>query len=162
MTTNQQKLYRLQVRQSEAREKLSTLDAKPDRSTDEQVELDRLDGELRGLEPEFRDALKAVDSEQTAAVTVNDTEARELRELTSRASVGDVLLAALEKRATTGAIQELQTAHGLGPNQIPIDMLRLPTEARAVSTAPTSVGTQESEVVAACVRVRRRLIFRAG
>ena len=148
MTTNQQKLYRLQVRQSEAREKLSTLDAKPDRSTDEQTELERLDGELRGLEPEFRDALKAVDSEQTAAVTVNDSEARELRELTGRASVGDVLLAALEKRATTGAIQELQAAHNLGPNQIPLEMLRLPTEARAVSTAPTSVGAQESEIVA--------------
>ena len=147
MTTKQKAFYALQIRQSEAREKLSTLDAKPDRSTDEQTELERLDGELRGLEPEFRDALKAVDSEQTASVTVNDSEARELRELTGRASVGDVLLAALERRATTGAILELQAAHNLGPNQIPIDMLRLPTEARAVSTAPTNVGVQESATV---------------
>ena len=44
---------------------------------------------------------------------------------------------------------ELQQAHGLAENQIPIDMLRMPElRAAGVTTAPTNVGTSQAEIVA--------------
>ena len=117
------------------------------------TELERLDGELRGLEPDFRAALVAVESEQTASVTVNDSEARELRELTGRASVGDVLLAALERRATTGAILELQTASQSGSEPDPPGHAAAPDRgAGGVDCPDERWAYRKAQTVAACVR----------
>ena len=44
-----------------------------------------------------------------------------------------------------GATLEAQQAYGLGPNQVPLEMLRL--EERAVTPGPTSVATEEADVL---------------
>ena len=50
---------------------------------------------------------------------------------------GRLHLAILEKRgATDGAMAEAQAAHGCAPNQIPLAMLRVPVEDRAVTPTP--------------------------
>ena len=84
-------------------------------------------------------------------VTVIDAEARELRQLTERASVGDIYLAAIEKRQTSGEVAELQKHYGLGAHQIPLEMLRInrSVEERAAATVPASIGdASQAEVVA--------------
>ena len=84
----------------------------------------------------------------TTAPGGEDSEARERRELCDRASVGDVYNSILEKRgATDGATSEAQAAHGCAPNQIPLEMLRAPTEVRAVTPTPGASATEQAETV---------------
>ena len=71
----------------------------------------------------------------------------ERRDLCTRANVGDVRTAALEKRSTDGATSEAQAAFNLAPNMIPLDMLRAPVEHRGVTPGPTNTGATEAEVV---------------
>ena len=54
-----------------------------------------------------------------------DAEARELQLLTDKANVGDIILAAIEKRQTTGETSELQKHYGISSHQIPVEMLRV-------------------------------------
>ena len=74
-----------------------------------------------------------------------DPAVRELRELVRLANLGDVHTAVLEHRTPDGATLEAQQAYGLGPNQWPVDGLRL--EARAVTPSIANVATDEAEVV---------------
>ena len=106
-------------------------------------------GEGQKLEPEIRAAIVASpDLEETRVE--GDAETRELRELTGRANVGDILSATFEKRQTSGAAAELQKHHGIGSHQIPLEMLRIDrgVEERAAATVPASIGdASQAEVV---------------
>ena len=100
---------------------------------------------LRQRAPVAQGELQAAHDEQRAAqekgVTL-DTADTELRALTAKANVGDIILAAIEKRQTTGETSEVQTHYGLGAHQVPLEMLRInrSVEERAAATVPASVG----------------------
>ena len=89
--------------------------------------IDRTEGERFGTEP--------------------DSEARERNGLVERANLGAIFAAAVENRHTDGAEHEVQAAHGLGSNAVPLAMLRLPVESRAVTTAPAEVGQTQAAIV---------------
>ena len=61
--------------------------------------------------------------------------------------MGAIILAVTEKRHCLGAELELQQAHGLTENQIPLDMIRVEQRAAGVTTAPTNVGTSQAPIV---------------
>ena len=140
--------FKIEAAQSELRTRVLEIRALPDdKLTDElRTERTELDAKYAAGEIKFRASLKSLGDEQEAGVTL-DTEALELRQLTKRASVGAIILAAVEKRQTSGEVAELQKHYGLAENAIPLDMLRVEQRAAGVTTAPTNVGTSQAEIV---------------
>ena len=141
------KLGELQLKQSELREKINALLNK-ERTEEETAELREATDSAQGLELELRAAIMIEDEADKNARAVNlDPEALELRQLTNRSNLGSILSAAVEKRSTEGPEAELQQHHGLAQNQIPLDLLRLRPEERAVTNAPTNVEVDQEAVV---------------
>ena len=144
-------LQKLQVRQSEIREKINELLGNDKRSETEQAELETLTTEGQKIEPEIRAALIAQpDPDEAETVETGDAETRELRQLTEKANLGDILSATFEKRQTEGAPAELQKHYGLGSHQVPLEMLRVSrgVEERAAATVPASIGdASQGEVI---------------
>ena len=143
-------LQKLQVKQSEIREKINGLLGNDARTEDETAALEKLTGEGQGLEVELRAALVASEPDPDETLVEGDAETRELALLTERASVGDILSATFEKRQTSGAAAELQKHHGIGSHQIPLEMLRInrSVEERAAATVPASIGdASQAQVV---------------
>ena len=138
------KLQKLLIEQSEGREKLNTLlDVEPDKLSDEQRgEMTTLTTRAVSIEPELRAALVAEKPTETTELN-NDTEARELTALISKASVADIFAATIEHRQTSGETAELQKHFKLGANQIPLRML----ETRAVTPAPANVQGNQQNIV---------------
>ena len=131
---------------SEIREKLNGLNAVTD-PTDEQKNEERdLIASQKTTESEYREALTA-ESEAESHPTTPDSETRERLQLVSRASIGAIFAAAVEHRSTDGAESELQAALDLTPTQVPIDLLRAPVEERAITPAPTHVGTSQQPIL---------------
>ena len=114
------------------------------------VESEALQVEYRNSGAQLQAALAVEDAERQQAEReaealgslAGDPEARELRQLTERASVGDILSATFEKRQTTGETSELQAHFGIGSHQVPLEMLRINrgVEERAAATVPASIG----------------------
>ena len=145
MTVLQQKL----VRQSEIRESINTLLGNDARTEEQDGELVKLTAEGTAIEPEIRAAIVA-SPDETQTVETEDAETRELRQLTERANVGDILSATFEKRQTSGEAAELQKHFGLGSHQIPLEMLKINrgVEERAAATVPASIGdASQAEVI---------------
>ena len=136
----------IQIRLSECRQRLNELLGIETRSAEEQTEMETLTNEVSAKEPELRAALAAEPDPQEVVAT-GDPEARELAQLTANSNMGAIILAVTEKRHCLGAELELQQAHGLAENQIPLDMLRVEQRAAGVTTAPTNVGTSQAEIV---------------
>ena len=134
-------LQRLTLRQSEIRQSINSILGNDSRTEDETAELEKLTGEAQKLEPELRAALVA-EPDDDEVVVGGDAEMRELRQLTERASVGDILSATFEKRNTSGEAAELQAHYGIGSHQVPLEMLRIDrgVEERAAATVPDSIG----------------------
>ena len=130
---------------SEIREKLNDLNAVTDLSEAQQTEERDLLASRKTTEVEYREALTA-EADEHATVPV-DAEDREYRDLLARGNVGRILTAFVEHRACDGAESEIQQHRGLASNQVPLDMLRVPVEHRAVTTGPTNVGTTEQPVI---------------
>ena len=145
--TNTQKLT---IRASEIRQRLNEIAGLEGDALTEEIRAEEttLQTEYRDTETKLRAAVAAGDTEVRMA-TGETPELRELRELTGRASAGDIFRAALEHRATEGATRELQDHYDLGANQVPLIMLQeaARTEYRAVTPAPADVGTQQAEIV---------------
>ena len=142
------KSIRLAIEQSEKREALNKLVNVSELSTEQRAERDALTARLQEIEPELRAVLvtEAADDEVVIVETDDDDpEAIEMRRLAKRASMGKIVTAVIEQRATSGAEKEIQDHHKLGGNQIPLAMLR--TEHRAVTPAPADVGTNQAAIV---------------
>ena len=130
---------------STIREKLNDLNAVTEPTEAQQTEERDLIASQKTTEVEYREALTA-EADEHATVAV-DGEDREYRALLGRGNVGRILAAFVEHRSADGAESEIQQHHGLQSNQIPLDMLRLPVEHRAVTTGPTNVGTTEQPAI---------------
>ena len=141
---------KLLIEQSEHREKVNAvLAVETEKRTDEQKdELLKSADRLKAIEPDLRAAIVADEAGKAKLATefAEDAEGAELRQLIAGASIGDVFSAAVEHRATEGRTAELQTHYKVQPNQIPLALLRQPVEKRAVTPAPTNVGTNQAEI----------------
>ena len=73
------------------------------------------------------------------------SEDREFAALVSGANLGELLLGVLEHRQADGATWELQRERGLGPNQIPLDLLRDAVEIRAAGVTPIPGNHEASQ-----------------
>ena len=113
---------------------------------EEQSECADLETKVRPRETQYRAAKLSEDSEARAAEEL-DGESREYRALVAKAELGSIYAATLGHRNTDGAEAELQTHLKIGPNQIPLDLLR--SEERAVTPAPTATGVTEQPVISA-------------
>ena len=138
------KLMQLQLRQSELRQKLAAqldvaVEQRPESFVDD---LDRLTREARSLETEVQAAILSEPEPETRAA---DPAGRELRSMIDRADVGNFFEAALARRAASGVEAELQAHYRLEGNQIPLALL----ETRAVTPAPTDVGTNQQAIIPA-------------
>ena len=136
----QQKARKLTI----AINKLATLET---RSTDQDVELTTARAESIDVTEQIIAAVDAEEARVAAARLVHTTDpvVREQRALCGRANVGEIFTAVMERRAVDGANLEVQQAFDCGPNQVPLEMLRL--EQRAVTPGPTSVATEEADVL---------------
>ena len=147
MTNSQKKSVQI----SEIRQKLNELSAKETLEAAEAAEIETLRSELSKKETQYRAALTAEGEEEARAQGQfeGDAETRELRQLTERANVGDILSATFEKRQTSGESAELQKHYGLGSHQVPLEMLRVDrgVESRAAATVPASIGDASQAAV---------------
>ena len=133
------------LRLSEIREQLNDLNAVTEPTDAQKTEETGLIGQLKTTETEYRAALTD-EADEHATVSVNG-EDREYVALLGRGNVGRILTALVEHRSTDGADAEIQQHRGLNANQIPLDLLRLPVEHRAVTTGPTHVATTEQPAI---------------
>lgn len=136
------KLQKIQLKLSESREAINTLQGKQDRSEEDNRKLQELRTAHQGLEAEYRTTLEQTPDPQPQVI---DSEQRELDRLVGRAQIGNVLASALDQRATSGAEQELQAHFGLAGNQIPVELL---FERRAATSAPSEVGQMQTPIIA--------------
>ena len=134
--TNAQKLA---IRLSEIRQRLNEISGLADDAmTDEiRAEADKLTGEYKNAETQYRSALIAEGEEQRAAADDfangnGDGEAVEVRALRGRVRVGEYVGAAIDQRMAEGAEAELNAALGMRGNAFPLSLLSpAPVEARA-------------------------------
>ena len=144
-------LQKITLRLSEVRTRLNAISGLEGEALTGEItaESDTLQTEYKDLETRHRAAIVA-EPDPEEIVLEGDAETRELRQLTSRANVGDILSATFEKRQTSGEAAELQKHFNLGSHQIPLEMLRVNSgvEERAAATVPASIGDSvQSEVV---------------
>ena len=133
------KLQKIQMRQSEVREKVRGLLDVETRSEDQGRELTDLTAEATTLETELRAALATDDTERTTVETV-DAETRERRAIRGRTGLQDYLRAATVGAPVSGAAAEFSAACGvLAGDHVPLalfDTHRQPVEVRAATPGP--------------------------
>lgn len=124
---------KLQLEQSEKRQKINDLLAKESVTDEERAELDALTKRMQEIEPELRAAIVAEgEEEQRAAAQFGeglDTEARERLALRSKASLTSYLRAAMSGKQVAGAEAELREAAGV--DGIPVELWDVPDPRRA-------------------------------
>ena len=127
-------LQKIEVRLSEVRQRLNELAVVEGITPEQTTEVETLANESKGLEVQFRAATIAeVETRERSTIDGSDAE---LRRLADRANAGNIFLAAVEKRATTGSEKEIQDHFKIPAHSIPLSML----EERAVATIPADVS----------------------
>ena len=144
---------KVQLRQSEVRQKLNELLGVEERTAEQTAELGTLTAEAQSLEVEFRAAVAAeppADDDGTRTPT-GDPEERERMEIRDRARLARFMDAAISGRAVDGAESEVAAAYGC-PGAVPLAMFetreRQPEE-RAVTPAPATAATSLGAIVPA-------------
>ena len=140
------KSQKLQLEQSEKRQRINALLGKELMTAGERAELGTLTGRMQDIEVEYRAAVVAEDSDLDKARTEAgdlDAEQRERVELRSKASLTNYLLAAARGRMVDGAEAELAQAAGV--TGIPLELFepapeQRSAEERAITPAPGTVG----------------------
>ena len=111
---------RLQLEQSEKRQRLNELLAADNLDDEQRGELDALTKRMQQLEVELRAAIVAEPDPVTSPSPA--TEDRDRLELRSKASVGRYLLAAMRGRSVSGAERELLDEAKLDDGMIPLEL----------------------------------------
>ena len=141
MTPAQKRLRELRERQSKERGRMAELGMVDELTDEQRAEFDTIERGTPDLERQCRAAQIAVDAEQDGqrrdASPDDDAEARELRELRGKISIGGYAAAAVEQRAATGAEAEYNAALQIAPNRFPLDLLA-PVEERATTDTDTA------------------------
>ena len=137
---------KLAIRASEIRTKLAALAGTDGELSDEaKGEIGTLRTEYQDIEVRYQAQATAEDAKETNVT--ESPESTEYRALVDKAELGMIYAATIEHRNTDGAEAELQSHLKIGPNQVPLDLLRF--EQRDVSPAPTNVGATEQAVISA-------------
>ena len=141
------KLLELQLKVWKLTGTVNRLQSLETRSTDEDSELTTATTEYAAVNAQLVAEGEREHTRLEAARLAHPTDpaVRELRAILSRGNVGEVITAVMERRSVDGATLEAQQAHECGPNQWPVDGLRL--EERAVTPSIANVATDEAEVV---------------
>ena len=145
-------LQKLQLKQSEIREKLNTLLGLETRTEEQDTELSSLTADGQKLEPEIRAAIIAApDPEEVTTATV-DPEERERLELGGRSKFATYVRSAVNGKQLDGAEAELSAAYEC-PGLVPFAMFererRAPLEERAVTPGPATAQTDFAPIVPA-------------
>ena len=122
------KKQKLQLEQSEKRQKINDLLALDELTDEQRAELDTLTKRMQQIEPELRAAIVAEgDEEQRAAGLFandgGDGESAEVRQLRGKARLGAFVEAALEQRAVAGVEAELNAALEIPAGRFPLELL---------------------------------------
>ena len=154
------RLQKLQLRQSEARQKLGELLDVEQRSDSHDEDTKKLTNELRALETDIQGAILAEPEATTTETVDGDMEGRERRELRERSEVRSYLTSAATGATLTGAEAEYRAAvfgDESRDDLMPLDLLLDPDEelerrtddATTVSTAvPTTQRSISGRVFA--------------
>ena len=135
-------IQELELREREIREALAALGAEEDPDS---AKVSALTGEIRQVNTKLL-ALRASNPEpETRRLDPTKPEGREMQELESRASIGDVFSSVLSGHQITGAMAELQQARGLRSNEVSIYQLQ--GEQRVATQAPTNVGANQQPII---------------
>ena len=137
-------LQKLQLRQSEIREKLNTLLGLETRTEEQGTELSKLTAEGQKIEPEIRAAIIAAPDEQKVTTITVDPETRERAEIREKfVGLTDGFVApALRGQLPSGAAAEYAASLGCRAHETPIQLIMQPQlETRAV-TSPGTTGTE--------------------
>ena len=118
-------LQKLQIEQSEKRQRLNALLAQDERSETEATELATLTTRMQALEPELRAAIVAAPEEAETTTATGDAESRERAELRSKVCLGEYAAAAAEARSISGAESEYNAAMKVStrPGAFPLELL---------------------------------------
>ena len=133
-----------ELRASEIRKRLAELGGIEEQTDESRSEIDKLRTEYQDVETRVQALAVAADEPESTEVRTEDTEAKELRALERKASIGAIFDATLEHRQTDGETAELQQHLHLGANQIPLVLL---IEQRAVTPAPGDVGASQDTII---------------
>ena len=153
--TKTQEHFAIEEAQSEIRTRVLAIRATPDDKLTPELKNERADLDRRYGEGEvkFRASIKALRAEQESAVTTTeDTEARELRQLETKSSIGAIAAGVLTNHPCDGPSRELQQHHRLKGNQIPLALLRSPMvedRSSGVTPGPTNAGADQRPIIAA-------------
>ena len=144
MTTRQ----KIELRLSEVRWRLNEIAGIEGEARTEEIGAEQgvLTTEFGELEVRFQAATLA---DPATEITDDDAEGRELRAMTDEANIGAIYTAAIEHRQTAGREQEIQKHFKLGPNQVPLSMLRTEVRTSGSTAAPSSVGTSQAAIIPA-------------
>ena len=147
MTTVQKRLRELRERQSKDRGRMAELAVLDDLTDEQRSELDEIEKGTPDLERQIRAATIAIEDEEKAAETRQanepDGELRERRELRSRASLTEYIMARMQGRMVAGAEAELTAAAETRDGAIPIELWDTPEtiERRQTDTVTGAPGT---------------------
>lgn len=150
------RLQKLQVEQSEKRQRLNELLGKEELTAEERSTMETLTTRMQELEPEIRAAIVAEGEAEVrrAGEFADDPEGAELRALIEGASLADIFRATVEHRDPDGQCRELQSHLGLSGNQVPLALLRArraqapaSEEHRAVTPAPSNVQGNQQPII---------------
>ena len=134
-------VQRIQLRQGDARKRLSALIDAPEeqRSESYQSDVEKATNEIRALEIELQAALVLEPEPETRH---DSPEGRELRAMLDSANVGNIFAAAFERRSAPGGVEEeLQQHFRIGGNAVPLAML----ETRAVTPLPNNASVEAGQ-----------------
>ena len=138
------KSQKVQVEQSEVRQKLNVLLNTEDRTEEQAAEMDRLSKRMGELESEYRAAVAVEATPETEDKPTPDAEHRERLELRSKASIGRIVDAALKGRNVNGAEAEIAAAAGVAMGTIPFELFEV--EQRAITPTPGTTGTNFTSI----------------
>ena len=138
------RLQKIQLKMSEYRQALNTLLDAENRTDEQQADLEKRTGEIRGMEPELRAAIAAEPPAGETLTAPMDTEDRERLEIRNRTGFRDYLIAALSGSPVSGAAAEFNAScHVSSGDHVPRELFDAPAremrqrlEHRAVTPGP--------------------------
>ena len=137
-------LQKLQVKQSEIRERLNAILGKEARTEAETQELEKLTDEGQQIEPEIRAAIIAEPDPETTTTNIADPEQRERLEIRSRTGLADFLKAAAGGTSVSGAAAEYASSLGVPTvGHVPMEIFTRSApalEERAITPGPAVKG----------------------
>ena len=161
------KRQKLELEQSEKRQKINELLGKDELTDEERAELETLTKRMQQIEVEMRAAIVAEGEEESRAAELfeDNGETAEVRALRGRVRLGAYLEAALEQRSVTGAEAAFNAALEIPAGRFPLELLAPEprTEARATTDTDSAAmqGTWLDRLFSQTAAMRLGITFRS-